>query len=67
MLFRSWYQDNQPDPQESIDRLTSRVSPGAVVLLHNTSDTNGAIIDDLMTKWEELGYSFRPLSDLTGP
>ena len=62
-----WYQDNQPDPQESIDRLTARVSPGAVVLLHNTSDTNGAIIDDLMTKWEELGYSFRPLSDLTGP
>lgn len=62
-----WYQDNQPDPQESIDRLTSRVSPGAVVLLHNTSQTNGTIIDDLMTKWEELGYTFRPLSDLTGP
>ncbi len=62
-----WYTDNQPDPQESINLLTSRVSPGAVVLLHNTSQTNGAILDDLMTKWEELGYSFRPLSDLTGP
>lgn len=62
-----WYQDNQPDPQEVIDLLCSRLSPGAVVLLHNTSQTNGAIIDDLLTKWEELGYSFRPLSELTGP
>lgn len=61
-----WNQDNQPGHDESIQKLTSRVHPGAIVLLHNTSKTNGEILDELLTKWEEMGYSFRPLSELTG-
>lgn len=61
-----WNQDNQPGREESIQKLTSRIHPGAVVLLHNTSKTNGEIMDELLTKWEEMGYTFRPLSDLTG-
>ena len=60
-----WNQDKQPGRQESIDKLTSRVHPGAIVLLHNTSSTNGEILDELLTRWEEMGYSFRPLSELT--
>lgn len=61
-----WYTDNQPDPKEAIQKLTDRIHPGAIVLLHNTSQTNGEIIDELITKWEEMGYSIKPLSDLTG-
>ena len=61
-----WNQDNQPGREESIQKLTSRIHPGAVVLLHNTSKTNGEIMDEILTKWEEMGYTFRPLSDLTG-
>lgn len=61
-----WDQNNQPGREESIKKLTERVHPGAVVLLHNTSRTNGEIMDELLTRWEEMGYSFRPLSDLTG-
>ena len=61
-----WNQDNQPSHQEALDKLTSRVHPGAIVLLHNTSKTNGEILDELLTNWEEMGYTFRPLSDLTG-
>lgn len=61
-----WNQDKQPSHAEAFDKLTSRIHPGAVVLLHNTSKTNGEIMDELLTKWEEMGYSFRPLSDLTG-
>ena len=61
-----WNQDKQPGREESIEKLTSRIHPGAVVLLHNTSKTNGEIMDELLTKWEEMGYTFRPLSDLTG-
>lgn len=61
-----WDQNNQPGREESIKKLTDRVHPGAVVLLHNTSRTNGEIMDELLTRWEEMGYSFRPLSDLTG-
>ena len=51
--------------EEAFDKLLSRVHPGAVVLLHNTSKTNGEIMEELLSKWEEMGYTFRPLSDLT--
>ena len=37
---------------------------GAIVLLHSTSKTNGEILDELLTKWEEMGYTFHPLSEL---
>ena len=59
-----WIQDDQPTREEALDKLLSRVHPGAIVLLHNTSATNGAILDELLTRWEEMGYSFRPLEDL---
>ena len=61
-----WIQDKQPGREESIEKLTRRIHPGAVVLLHNTSQTNGEILDELLTKWEEMGYTFKPLSELTG-
>ena len=65
LAYVDWNQDKQPGRQESIDKLTSRIHPGAIVLLHNTSSTNGEILDELLSRWEEMGYSFRPLSELT--
>lgn len=65
LAYVDWNQDDQPGRTEALDKLTSRVHPGAVVLLHNTSSTNGEILDELLTKWEEMGYAFRPLSELT--
>lgn len=59
-----WITDDQPGHDESIEKLTKRIHPGAIVLLHNTSSTNGEILDELLTKWEEMGYSFRPLGEL---
>ena len=66
LAYVDWDADNQPSHEEAFSKLTSRVHPGAVVLLHNTSQTNGEILDELLTKWEGMGYSFRPLSELTG-
>ena len=34
------------------------------MLLHNTSKTNGEILDELITKWEEMGYHFGTLDEL---
>ena len=59
-----WITDDQPSREESLDKLTKRIHPGAIVLLHNTSQTNGEILDELLTRWEEMGYSFRPLAEL---
>lgn len=61
-----WDTRHQPDPRKALDKLTARIHPGAVVLLHNTSQTNGEILDELLTEWEEMGYTFMPLSHLTG-
>ncbi|MCD7739179.1 MAG: polysaccharide deacetylase family protein [Lachnospiraceae bacterium] len=67
LAYVDWYQDDQPTHEEAFDKLLSRVHPGAIVLLHNTSQTNGEIIDELLTRWEEMGYSFGALSDFTQP
>ncbi len=64
LAYVDWNADAQPTKEEAFDKLIPRVHPGAVVLLHNTSKTNGEILDELLTKWEEMGYTFRPLSDL---
>lgn len=64
LAYVDWNQDNQPSHEEAFDKLTTRIHPGAIVLLHNTSQTNGEILDDLLTKWEEMGYTFKPLSEL---
>ena len=64
LAYVDWYQDKQPTHEEAFDKLLSRIHPGAIVLLHSTSQTNGEILDDLLTKWEEMGYTFKPLSDL---
>ena len=63
LAYVDWYQDDQPTHEEAFSKLLTRIHPGAIVLLHNTSKTNGEIIDELLTKWEEMGYTFRPLSD----
>lgn len=66
LAYVDWNQDDQPTHEEAFEKLTGRIHPGAIVLLHSTSKTNGEIMDELLTKWEEMGYRFRPLSDLTG-
>lgn len=64
LAYVDWNQDAQPSHEEAFAKLTSRIHPGAIVLLHSTSKTNGEIMDELLTKWEEMGYTFRPLADL---
>lgn len=64
LAYVDWNVDAQPTKEEAFDKLLTRIHPGAVVLLHSTSQTNGEILDELLTKWEEMGYEFRPLSDL---
>lgn len=64
LAYVDWYEDQQPSKEEAFEKLLGRIHPGAIVLLHNTSSTNGAILDELLTRWEEMGYRFGALSDL---
>ncbi len=65
LAYVDWNVDAQPTKEEALAKLTGRVHPGAVVLLHNTSRTNGEVLDELLTKWEQMGYRFGTLEDLT--
>lgn len=64
LAYVDWYQDKQPSKEEAFKKLLGRIHPGAVVLLHSTSSTNAQILDELLTKWEEMGYTFKSLDQL---
>ena len=66
LAYVDWNKDSQPTPAEAFAKLLPRIHPGAVVLLHSTSQTNAQILDELLTKWEEMGYSFAPITELFG-
>lgn len=64
LAYVDWYVDKQPTKEEAYKKLLGRIHPGAIVLLHSTSKTNSDILDELLTKWEEMGYTFGTLDDL---
>lgn len=64
LAYVDWYNDNQPTKEEAFNKLLGRVHPGAIILLHSTSKTNSEILDELLTKWKEMGYTFGSLDDL---
>ena len=66
LAYVDWYVDQQPTQEEAYAKLLPRIHPGAVVLLHSTSKTNAGILDDLLTKWEQEGYTFGTLNELCG-
>ena len=64
LAYVDWYQDKQPSKEEAFQKLLGRIHPGAIVLLHSTSSTNAEILDELLTKWKEMGYTFGTLEEL---
>lgn len=66
LAYVDWYEDKQPTHKEAMKKLLGRIHPGAIVLLHSTSRTNAEILDELLTKWEEMGYHFGKLDDIAG-
>lgn len=64
LAYVDWNQDSQPTKEEAFSKLIPRIHNGAVVLLHSTSKTNADILDELLTKWEDMGYTFGTLDQL---
>lgn len=64
LAYVDWNNDKQPTAEYAYSKLLPRTHDGAVVLLHSTSATNAAILDELLTKWEQMGYRFAPISEL---
>ena len=64
LAYVDWNNDAQPTKEEAFSKLIPRIHNGAVVLLHSTSRTNAEILDELLTKWKDLGYRFETLEAL---
>lgn len=64
LAYVDWNNDAQPSREQAFEKLLPRTHNGAVVLLHSTSSTNAEILDELLTKWESQGYSFRSIDRL---
>ena len=64
VAYMDWDEKNQPTKAQAFDKLLPRAHNGAVILLHNTSKTNAQILDELLTKYKEMGYRFESLHHL---
>ena len=64
LAYADWDNNSQPTAQQAFDKLLPRVHNGAVILLHSTSKTNADILDRLLTKYQEMGYTFASLDAL---
>ena len=64
LAYVDWNDDAQPTKEQAIGKLIPRIHNGAVVLLHSTSRTNAEILDELLAKWKEMGYTFGTVEEL---
>ena len=64
LAYVDWNNDAQPTKEQAFEKLLPRTHPGAVVLLHSTSQTNAEILEELLQRWKEEGYSFGTLEEL---
>ena len=64
LAYVDWNNDSQPTAEYAFSKLLPRTHDGMVVLLHSTSATNAEILDELLTKWEDMGYRFAPIEEL---
>ena len=64
LAYVDWNNDAQPSKEQAFQKLLPRTHNGAVVLLHSTSQTNAAILDELLTTWEQQGYTFETIDKL---
>ena len=64
LAYVDWNNDAQPTAEYAFSKLLPRIHNGGVILLHSTSKTNAEILDELLTKWKEMGYTFAPVTEL---
>ena len=63
--YADWDNNKQMSEEKALNKLLTHTHNGEVLLLHPTSATNAAILDEYLTRLEEIGYSFGTLYELT--
>ena len=61
--YSDWDTENTKGKEYAFDKVTSRLHPGAVILLHSVSPDNAAALGDIIDYARANGYEFRSLND----
>ena len=64
LAYADWDNSKQPTKEYAFSKLLPRIHNGAVLLLHSTSKTNAEILEELLTRYKEMGYTFASLDGL---
>ena len=69
----AYYQQDRPimtdrEYDQLVDELQALETETGLILSNSpTQHVGGEILDELLTRWEEMGYSFRSLDQLVQP
>lgn len=62
--YKDWVIEDQPCEHSAIEKIESKVHPGAIILLHAVSETNTRILRTVLTDLKDQGYEFKSLNEL---
>ncbi len=65
LAYADWDNEKQPSSESAMNTLMTYMHNGAVILLHPTSATNSAILEEFIQALKEQGYQFGTLDELT--
>lgn len=61
--YADWETDNTRGSDYAFETVTSRLHPGAIILLHSVSPDNAAALADIIDYARENGYEFKALTE----
>lgn len=64
LAYADWDNNAQPSKESAKEILLKNTHNGMILLLHPTSATNAAILDELICHWKKEGYRFGDLNEL---
>jgi len=64
--YRDWLTNEQPDRETARRAILGELHDGSVILLHAVSNTNVALLPELIDEIRARGYSFGRLTDIPG-
>jgi len=56
--YADWDVNKQPEKSEAFIKITSNPHSGEIILLHAVSETNTAILGDVIDEYRAKGYEF---------
>ena len=64
--YPDWDNQKQMSPEKAKQIILDNIHNGEIMLLHPTSATNAAILQDVIQTLKKMGYRFATLDELTG-